>query len=124
MRADLHELKTLQDRLQLGDVLRVGGKEVPVLPDELHAVIDKHQRHLGKLCLFVRHEEVVVECVAELLQDGFEDAVVQREVAVGVAENEPAGQRSVRSAQLSLHTTVIRKGGVLRYFCSSRELTR
>ena len=70
--------------------------------DKLHAVSHEDSRHLGKLCLLLAVEEAVVQGEGELLQDGEEDPVVQGQVAVGVAEDEPPGQGGVGPCQLPL----------------------
>ena len=74
--------------------------------DELQAVSDKDRRHLGELRLLLAVEETVVEGECEFLQDGEEDPVVQGEIAVGVAEDQPAGQGSVGSSQFALNSVL------------------
>lgn len=75
--------------------------------DELHAVRHKDSRHLGELALLLRVEQVVVHGVGQLLQDGIEHPVVQREVTVGVAEHQPASQSCVCAGQLALEISVL-----------------
>ena len=73
-----------------------------VLLNELDTVRHKDSRNLGELALLLRVEQPLVHGVGELLQDGAKHPVVQRQVAVGVAEHEPASQRRVRAGQLAL----------------------
>lgn len=86
----------------MGGVLWVGCNKVSVFLDELHAVRHKDSRHLGELSLLLGVEQVVVHGVGQLLQDGIEHPVVQREVTVGVAEHQPASQSCVCTGQLAL----------------------
>ena len=74
--------------------------------DKLQAVSDKDRRHLGELCLLLAVEETVVEGECEFLQDGEEDPVVQGEIAVSVAEDQPPGQGSVGSSQFALDSVL------------------
>ena len=73
-----------------------------VLLNELNAVRYEDGSNLSELALLLRVEQPLVHGVGELLQDGTEHPVVQRQVAVGVAEHEPASQRRIRSGQLAL----------------------
>ena len=77
-----------------------------VFLDELQAVSDEDRGDLGELCLLLAVEQTVVQGVVELLQDGEEDPVVQGEVAVGVTEDQPAGQGSVGSSQFALDSVL------------------
>ena len=56
--------------------------------------------------LLLRMEQPLVYGVGELLQDRAEQPVVQRQVAVGVAEHKPASQRRVRAGQLALDSVL------------------
>ena len=95
-------------------------QRAPVFPDELNTVVDKDKSDFAELCLLLCMQQRVVQGVAQLLQDWQENPVfvqkmgeenkewkdqpiVQRQVAVSVAENQPAGKCCVCSCQLSLH---------------------
>ena len=73
-----------------------------VFLDELHAVRHEHRRHLRELPLLLSMEQVVINSVGQLLQDGVEDSVVEGQVAVGVTEDQPASQGGVCAGQLAL----------------------
>ena len=73
-----------------------------MLLNELDTVRHEDSRHLGELALLLRVEQPLVHRVGELLQDGAEHPVVQRQVTVGVAEHQPASQGRVRAGQLAL----------------------
>ena len=75
---------------------------MPVLLNELDAVRYEDGSNLSELPLLFRVEQPLVHGVGQLLQDGTEHPVVQWQVAVGVAEHEPASQRRVRAGQLAL----------------------
>ena len=70
-------------------------------------------------------EEVVFQRVLQLLQDRMEDLVVEREVAVRVGVNEPAGEGGLRAGQLTLDSVLgqdghrlLAKGAVPREGCT------
>ena len=58
-------------------------------------------------------EDLVLDGVVQLLEDGVEDPVVEGEVAVRMRVDEPASERGFRVGQLSLDGVLGQDGGRL-----------
>ena len=109
-----------------------------MLSDELHTVIDEDESDFAELCFLFRVQKRVVQGVAQLLQDRQENSayleceeetkdpksqcvaekqqrqqqhqpVVQGQVTMGVAEDQPASKSCVCSSQLPLHRVLAGK---------------
>ena len=101
-------------------------ERAPVFPDELDTVVDEDKGDFAELRLLFRMQQRVVQGIAQLLQDWQENPVfravcekreqkvrerqqpvVEGEVAVSVAENQPTSKCCVCSCQLPLHRVLV-----------------